>query len=392
MGDFAPFCSLPAVTASQYILSPKFIKSLYIILFIAIKNCYTVIVYAAIGKSRNKRGIFMRKTFSRMAAAAIILLTAILNLFPATAGAVSLQEMDDNSVSPRSGVPYTYRLTQNRPYIKITVSKESKIRIQAQTDGKVSGYNSDTNFYLYDSREELVAEWNRYDDDTHVAVLDRQITLKPGSYYFWQEPFLSSFWGTNAVSTVTITYPGTAAPAPTTSPRITKISTGNKKAWVYWNGMTGATSYRVYVVQNGKERLAGTTKQTKFLVTGMTNGVRAYYYVKATVNGRLTTQKYQAYSTPRYPVNPNISINDNDAYLSWSRYSGATKYKIHVVDRNYNLLATRETRGTSFNWYNLGRGQTYSFYVVPYVNGEYIPFGRSHSDDRSYIYWRTIYY
>ena len=145
----------------------------------------------------------MRKTFSRMAAAAIILLTAILNLFPATAGAVSLQEMDDNSVSPRSGVPYTYRLTQNRPYIKITVSKESKIRIQAQTDGKVSGYNSDTNFYLYDSREELVAEWNRYDDDTHVAVLDRQITLKPGSYYFWQEPFLSSFWSTNAVSTVT---------------------------------------------------------------------------------------------------------------------------------------------------------------------------------------------
>ena len=389
MGDFAPFRSLPAVTASQYILSPKFIKSLYIVLFIAIKNCYTVIVYAAIGKSRNKRGIFMRKTFSRMAAAAIILLTAILNLFPATAGAVSLQEMDDNSVSPRSGVPYTYRLTQNRPYIKITVSKESKIRIQAQTDGKVSGYNSDTNFYLYDSREELVAEWNRYDDDTHVAVLDRQITLKPGSYYFWQEPFLSSFWGTNAVSTVTITYPGTAAPAPTTSPRITKISTGNKKAWVYWNGMTGATSYRVYVVQNGKERLAGTTKQTKFLVTGMTNGVRANYYVKAVINGRLSTAKNIAYSTPRNGVKPRLSVSSNRCVISWNKYQGATKYKIVAVDSNKKILAERVTTKTTFDWRGFAKGKKYGFYIVPFVGNDYIPFGRSYAEDQANISFFT---
>ena len=244
-------------------------------------------------------------------------------------------------------------------------------------------YNSDTYFYLYNSDEDEVARWNRYDNRTHVAVLDRQITLKPGSYYFWQEPYFSERWGTDAVSTVTVTYPGTSVPAPTASPKITKISTGNKKAWVYWNKIPNATSYRVYVEQNGIRREFKTT-QTKFLVTGMTNGVKANYYVKAVV-GKLTTQKNTAYSTPRNGVKPKLTVTSGKCHIAWNKYTGATQYKVVMVDENNKILAERVTKGTAFDWNGLKKGMKRGFYIVPFVNGDYIPFGRSYAEDKANI-------
>lgn len=245
----------------------------------------------------------------------------------------------------------------------------------------------------------------------------------------------------------------TAKTAPTVaSPKITKVSTGNHKAWVNFTKVTGATSYRIYVIQNGKERLAGSTTANKFLVTGMTNGVKAYYYVKALVNGKLTTQKYTAYSTPRDGIYPITSQGGRMGQVYWYPYTGSTKYQIVVVDKKRNIILTSyiptaslsydnpngilgavititnydqfsysERRGYYLNLtlasvYDYKNGQhgfrndkciascyisasndyldlgNYGIYIVPYVNGELIPFGRSHADDQEYIAYFTDSY
>ena len=343
----------------------------------------------------------MKKKLNRISALFLAVLTAMLTILAMPAKTASAEVLPQYYLYANSGQTYQFALNATRPYMRFTINSTQTVRFYAETYGVDSMFSSvGTYYYVYDSNGKQKNYWfHSCSNNSRVTVLDNTMTLNPGTYYLYQAPMNNGSWGPSSYTRSRITYNGSSVnpnpnpqPVYAYSPRIYRISTGNHKAWIYFDRVTGATSYSVYVIQGGRERRAGVTKNNKFLVTGMTNGVRAYYYVKATVNGRLTTQKYQAYSTPRYPVNPNIYVTDNDAHLSWSRYSGATKYKIHVVDRNYNLLATRETRGTSFNWYNLGRGQTYGFYVVPYVNGEYIPFGRSHSDDRSYIYWRTIYY
>ena len=331
----------------------------------------------------------MRKKLSRISAAIVVILTALLGMFSAQASA---NGMDDNSVYVNSGEAYTYKLNKERPYLKFTVFADGEVNIWAQTEGKVpnpdystsNAYNSYTNFELYDSVPNRVCYWYRYNNTTHIAALNETIKLKAGTYYLWQYPCDDNRWSENAVSKVTITYP---TPAP--SPKINKISTGNRKAWVYWNGMTGATSYRVYVVQNGKERLAGTTKQTKFLVAGMTNGVRANYYVKAVINGRLSTAKNIAYSTPRNGVKPGLSVSSNRCVISWNKYQGATKYKIVAVDPNKKILAERVTTKTTFDWRGFAKGKKYGFYIVPFVGNDYIPFGRSYAEDQANISFFT---
>ena len=79
------------------------------------------------------------------------------------------------------------------------------------------------------------------------------------------------------------------------------------------------------------------------------------------------------------------------AALKWSKYTdckaSATKYKVVLVDANYKQIDTRETTNLAFTWKDkrLVKGKKYGFYVVPYVNGEYIPFGLSHAEDKANV-------
>ena len=236
----------------------------------------------------------------------------------------------------------------------------------------------------------MIDWWRNANHQQLLSSWDIKIYVKKGTYYIWQTPTDNFNYGGGecahddpcwaAKSRLTITYP---TPAP--SPKINKISTGNRKAWVYWNPMSGATSYRVYVIQNGKERLAGSTTKTKFLVTDMNNGVKANYYVKAVVNGKLTNIKNIAYSTPRNGVKPKVVPSAGKASITWTKYNGATQYKVVAVDQNNKILAERVTKGTAFTWNGLTKGRDYGFYIVPYVGNDYIPFGRSYAEDRANI-------
>ncbi len=178
---------------------------------------------------------------------------------------------------------------------------------------------------------------------------------------------------------------------PVNSPMITKLSLGNQKIWIYYESVPRATRYYIYKSADGKDTLMGTTTATKFLATGLTNGKAATFYVKALVDGKLTPLKRPATRITRAGMKPALTVTSGQCALKWSKYSdskaSATKYKVVFVDANYKTIDYREAANLSFTWKDkrLVKGRKYGFYVVPYVNGEYIPFGLSYAEDKANV-------
>ncbi len=217
--------------------------------------------------------------------------------------------------------------------------------------------------------------------------------LKNGETYgFYVQPFVNgvypTFTRTDANDKRYIQWT-----CPVNSPMITKLSLGNQKVWLYYESVPRATKYYIYYKQKGdtKDTLAGTTTATKFLVTKLKNNVSTEFYVKALVDGKLTPLKRPATRTTRAGMKPTVTATAGQAALKWTKYTdckaSATKYKVVFVDANYKQIDTRETANLAFTWKDkrLVKGNKYGFYVVPYVNGEYIPFGLSHAEDKANV-------
>ena len=185
---------------------------------------------------------------------------------------------------------------------------------------------------------------------------------------------------------------------PVNSPMITKLSLGNQKVWLYYESVPRAKKYYIYVTQDGKERLAGTTAAEKFLVTGLANGSEhnAVFYGTALVDGKLTPLKRPASRWTRDGMKPALALSSGQCVLSWSKYTdckaSAEKYRVVLVDADYKTIASRETANLAFTWKGLKQDVRYGFYVVPYVNGEYIPFGLSHAEDKANVVMFTAKY
>ena len=78
----------------------------------------------------------------------------------------------------------------------------------------------------------------------------------------------------------------------TIAPTITKITAGSKKATVYWNKISSATGYKIYMAtsKNGTYKQVGkSTKNTyvKYTKTGLTKGKTYYFKMRTyrTVSG-----------------------------------------------------------------------------------------------------------
>ncbi|MBQ3919310.1 MAG: BspA family leucine-rich repeat surface protein, partial [Oscillospiraceae bacterium] len=217
--------------------------------------------------------------------------------------------------------------------------------------------------------------------------------LKNGETYgFYVQPYVNGVYPT-FTRTDAADKPYIQWTVPVNAPMITKLSLGNQKVWLYYESVPRATKYYIYYRQSGQttDTLAGTTTATKFLVTKLKNNVSTEFYVKALVDGKLTPLKRPATRTTRAGMKPTITATAGQAALKWSKYTdckaSATKYKVVLVDANYKQIDTRETTNLAFTWKSstLKKGTKYGFYVVPYVNGEYIPFGLSHAEDKANV-------
>ena len=104
-------------------------------------------------------------------------------------------------------------------------------------------------------------------------------------YGFAVKAYVNGAW--TSISTSDIVYATPAAPV--VKPKITKTIVGDKQIGLNWSATPGASKYAVYYKYNNSWKCAGTRTVCGMYVTGLTNGVKYGFAVKAYVNGAWTS-------------------------------------------------------------------------------------------------------
>ena len=187
-------------------------------------------------------------------------------------------------------------------------------------------------------------------------------------YGFAVKALVNGVW--SSVSSSDIVY---ATPTAANKPKITKATPDNGQVTLSWSGVSGATNYAVYSVINGQWQNHGYTRNGYMTVTGLANGIRYGFAVKAYVNGAWTsvTSSDIVYATPAASTKPKItkaSPDNGQVTLTWTSVNGATRYAVYSVI-NGQWTNRGSTTATSMRVKNLVNGTKYGFAVKAYVNG-----------------------
>ena len=143
-------------------------------------------------------------------------------------------------------------------------------------------------------------------------------------------------------------------------------STGKVK--VSWDAVEGAVKYQLYKSTDGENfTLASTTTKTTVTHSSSEVGVQYYYKVRAIAKNSSANSAYSAVKSRTCDLaRPSVSVERNSKdqpVVSWAPVSGATKYKIHIYDKDGNLLKTNNTTKTSVNHSSATAGTKYTYQV-----------------------------
>ena len=194
--------------------------------------------------------------------------------------------------------------------------------------------------------------------------------LRNGTKYgFLVRAYANGAW--SAFTSADLVYATPVSTKPTV-----KAAAGDSKVTLAWNAVSGATKYAVYSYLNGNYSQQAVTTGTSYTVTGLTNGTRYGFLVRAYVNGAWSafTSADLVYATP-FSAKPTfrVTAGDSKAAVSWYSVSGATKYAVYsYLNGNYTQQAV--TTGTSSVVTGLRNGTKYGFLVRAYVNGAWSAF------------------
>ena len=149
-----------------------------------------------------------------------------------------------------------------------------------------------TNYAVYYT---VGGKWYNAGTRTATGMYVRNLT-NGTTYGFAVKAYVNGAW--TSISSSDIVY---ATPVGTSAkPVITKAQGQNGRVALNWTAVNGATNYAVYTYLNGKWSVAGYRTATGMYVTGLTNGTKYGFAVKAYVNGAWTniTSADIVYATP----------------------------------------------------------------------------------------------
>ena len=146
-----------------------------------------------------------------------------------------------------------------------------------------------------------------------------------------------------------------------------------------WEPVPGATKYAIASKQNNGKYKTYTydCSETKYTVTGLTNGTTYQFLVQAYIDGKWTkfTNKDLVEATPNDSTAPKPTaklLGDSSVVLNWEPVPGATKYAVasKQSDGKYKTY-TYDCMDFSYVIRDLEKGAKYSFLVQSFVDGEW---------------------
>ena len=158
-----------------------------------------------------------------------------------------------------------------------------------------------------------------------------------------------------------------------TKPQITGLIPGDRSMLVNWTAAEGASRYAVYYYINGKWSCAGYTSDLYMNVTGLTNGSKYGFAVKAYINDAWTgvSSSDIVYASPKgadKPVITEAEAGDKSVKLTWDGVDTAEKYAVYYkLDGKWTCYGY--TTDLAMNVTGLTNGSSYGFAVKAYVNG-----------------------
>ena len=192
-------------------------------------------------------------------------------------------------------------------------------------------------------------------------------------YGFAVKAYVNGAW--TGITSSDIVYATPVGSAAVVKPKITKAQGQDGKVALNWTAVDGATNYAVYSYLNGKWSVAGYRTATGMYVTGLTNGTKYGFAVKAYVNGAWTgiTSSDIVYATPVgsaavKPVITKAQGQDGRVALNWTTVDGATNYAVYTyLNGKWSVAGYRTATGMYVT--GLTNGTRYGFAVKAYVNG-----------------------
>ncbi|UEL48505.1 fibronectin type III domain-containing protein [Terrisporobacter hibernicus] len=274
------------------------------------------------------------------------------------------------------------------------------VAIWDATDGSITYYKLKYGKYIYVSktittapnvtadsgRNQITLNWNKvagatkyrvysYDESTkkYTKITDTTKTsytisnLKDGTKYtYLVRAYDGSSWSnytsSNNISAVTFC----AAPNAT-------AKGGNKSITLSWKYVKGALRYRIYSFnkETGTYTKIADTTDLKYTVSNLSNGTEYTYLVKA-YNGtyyNYHTRSKNNISCSTLCASPRTISNDgqNQITISWSKVTGATKYRIYSYNQKTNKITKiADTTGTKYTVKKLSSGTEYTYLVRAY--------------------------
>ena len=219
----------------------------------------------------------------------------------------------------------------------------------------------------------LDGKWTCYGYTTDLAMNVTGLT-NGSSYGFAVKAYVNGAW--TGVASSDIVY---VSPKGADKPFITSAEAGDRSVKLTWSGVDSAERYGVYYYIGGKWSFAGYTTELTYEVSGLANGSRYGFAVKAYVNGAWTavTSADMVYAQPAgstvtsdKPVITKAEAGDGCVYLEWTAVEGADRYAVYsYINGTWTFQCYTDAIGINIE--NLANGIKYGFAVKAYVNGSW---------------------
>ena len=219
----------------------------------------------------------------------------------------------------------------------------------------------------------LDGRWTCYGYTTDLTMNVTGLT-NGSSYGFAVKAYVNGAW--TGVASSDIVY---VSPKGADKPFITSAEAGDRSVKLTWSGVDSAERYGVYYYIGGKWSFAGYTTELTYEVSGLANGSRYGFAVKAYVNGAWTavTSADMVYAQPAgstvtsdKPVITKAEAGDGCVYLEWTAVEGADRYAVYsYINGTWTFQCYTDAIGINIE--NLANGIKYGFAVKAYVNGSW---------------------